>query len=70
MLHMVVTPLVRTACHHPAYSASSYPCPTVVRGEASTLFHWHEKEHHEQKEGAKAQAQDAAASGAESKKDT
>jgi minor histocompatibility antigen H13 len=43
----------------------------VVHGEASTLFHWHEKEHHEQQEGAKAQKQeqDATASAADSKKD-
>ena len=44
--------------------------PAVVRGEVGALFHWHEKEHHEQKEEAKAEAQDAAASGADSKKES
>lgn len=42
----------------------------LVRGEVGALFHWQEKEHHEQKEEAKAEAQDAAASGADSKKES
>lgn len=39
-------------------SATCLPCPfkpTVLRGEASKLFHWHEQEHHDAQQAAAAE---------------